>query len=155
MPAWCIILLLSYSGPMDLVGRVECDGMLWIVDGAGADHYWPDPRPLGPMRFVIYQPSGAQLMSVTIGQPITNTISLDLSEFAGVPYQISWYRVGSAPDFDGDSDVDQADFGKIQACLSGAGVWPTSECVTCDMDRDGDVDALDVAAFRKVMLGAQ
>ncbi len=48
--------------------------------------------------------------------------------------------------FDGDSDVDNADYAIILAAYSGAGV-PTNNPL-CDWDLDGDVDDDDVIAFR-------
>jgi len=44
----------------------------------------------------------------------------------------------SLADFDGDGDVDQSDFGQLQAALTESYVWG-------DVDRDGDVDPDDVA----------
>jgi hypothetical protein len=53
-----------------------------------------------------------------------------------------------SPDFDGDEDVDQADFGHLQACLSGTQVpQPLSECQNARLDGDSDVDANDLAVF--------
>ncbi|MEP0841598.1 MAG: cellulase family glycosylhydrolase [Phycisphaerae bacterium] len=58
-------------------------------------------------------------------------------------------------DLDFDDDVDQSDYGRLQACLSGNG-WPVSApaCHNADMDGDGDVDAGDVTLFRKCQTGA-
>ncbi len=50
------------------------------------------------------------------------------------------------PDFDGDTDVDQVDFGHLQNCLSGTQVAQTlAECQDARLDRDGDVDDDDLA----------
>jgi hypothetical protein len=56
-------------------------------------------------------------------------------------------------DFDGDNDVDQQDFGHLQACLSGSGMAPGPGCEDADLDIDGDVDQDDFAAFRACMGG--
>lgn len=58
-------------------------------------------------------------------------------------------------DFDGDSDVDQANFGHLQACLSGNGIPPADErCDDADLDRDKDVDADDYVIFAGCSSGA-
>ncbi len=62
----------------------------------------------------------------------------------------AWVWVAlSAPavpsDFDGDGDVDQADFGHYQVCASGEGVPPVSGCSDADLEGDGDVDEGDLA----------
>lgn len=58
-------------------------------------------------------------------------------------------------DFDNDGDVDQADFGHLQLCLSGAGV-PTSDpqCENAHLDDDEDVDLDDFGIFQSCMSGA-
>ncbi len=61
----------------------------------------------------------------------------------------------AAADFDGDCDVDQSDFGHLQACLGDPCLPPTGPgCVDCDLNGDGCCDALDVAALRERMTGA-
>lgn len=57
-------------------------------------------------------------------------------------------------DFDDDRDVDQSDFGYLQACLAGAEVvQPLPDCVAADMNDDGHVDAYDVTLFLQCMSG--
>lgn len=59
------------------------------------------------------------------------------------------------PDFDGDTDVDQEDFGRFQACYSGPGVIQTDPaCARALLDEDDDVDQSDFALFRDCMSGA-
>jgi hypothetical protein len=59
------------------------------------------------------------------------------------------------PDFDRDGDVDQADFGHFQACLSGEGVSQDDpECQDARLDADEDVDADDFGVFQACMSGA-
>jgi hypothetical protein len=57
-------------------------------------------------------------------------------------------------DFDGDWDVDQIDFGHMQACLTGSS-QPLSDPACCNTRRDGDsdVDQSDVAAFLGCLSG--
>jgi hypothetical protein len=54
---------------------------------------------------------------------------------------------GSLADFNWDGDVDQADFGHLQACLSGSGVSYGPGCQDADLVIDGTVDAADLARF--------
>jgi hypothetical protein len=57
-------------------------------------------------------------------------------------------------DFDGDFDVDQDDFGHMQACLSGSGI-PQDDpgCLPGRLDWDDDVDQLDLALFLACVTG--
>jgi len=58
-------------------------------------------------------------------------------------------------DFDGDKDVDLADFGHLQACLSGSAVPQTDpDCQDAVLDADSDVDQTDVAIFLGCLSGA-
>jgi len=57
-------------------------------------------------------------------------------------------------DFDRDGDVDQANFGRLQACLSGSGVVYLPGCELADLQSDGDVDQDDLMIFRRCMSGA-
>jgi hypothetical protein len=61
----------------------------------------------------------------------------------------------SAPgDFDFDGDVDQADFGIFQLCLSGMGIAQTDPtCAEARLDADNDVDQSDFAVFLRCMSG--
>jgi hypothetical protein len=61
----------------------------------------------------------------------------------------------SAPgDLDVDRDVDQADFGLFQACLSGPGVpQANTACQDAKLDNDDDVDRDDIAIFRACLTG--
>ena len=57
-------------------------------------------------------------------------------------------------DFDGDDDVDQSDFGHIQACLTGPGIrQQDASCLAADLDGDDDVDQSDLAAFHQCTSG--
>jgi len=57
-------------------------------------------------------------------------------------------------DFDKDGDVDQSDFGHLQACLTGAGYSQDAPaCQDTRLDGDSDVDNLDVARFLRCMSG--
>ncbi len=53
-----------------------------------------------------------------------------------------------------DGDVDQADFGRFQACLSGAGaIQSNPECLAALIDDDGDVDGDDTQLFLGCLSG--
>jgi mannan endo-1,4-beta-mannosidase len=59
-------------------------------------------------------------------------------------------------DLDFDGDVDQADFGIMQACLTGStGVLPQSACRNADMNNDGHADDSDAAVFLSCMSGSE
>jgi len=64
---------------------------------------------------------------------------------------LEWPRV--MPDFDRDGDVDAADFGPFQACLSGSGIASGAECSGLDFDTDNDVDLVDFGLFQRCLSG--
>lgn len=58
-------------------------------------------------------------------------------------------------DFDKDGDVDQSDFGHLQACLSGNGVAQNDPaCQDARLDTDADVDLSDLFLFQTCAGGA-
>lgn len=69
---------------------------------------------------------------------------------------VTWSsRVPLPFDFEGDGDVDAADFGRFAACFNTSGQPPASPaCSSADADRDGDVDGSDLAAFQACFNGA-
>jgi len=68
-----------------------------------------------------------------------------------VTINVSVQTVG--PDLDGDTDVDQSDFGLFQACLSGTGVFPEPGCEIADFNGDYFVDQNDYQFFQHCMSG--
>ena len=59
------------------------------------------------------------------------------------------------PDFNGDGDVDQEDFGHLQACLTGPGnSQSAAECMDARLDLDDDVDQDDFAILQGCLSGA-
>lgn len=58
-------------------------------------------------------------------------------------------------DFDGDDDVDLADFLELMACFSGSGVAHAPGCESGDADCDGDVDLADTIAFQDALTPAR
>ena len=62
--------------------------------------------------------------------------------------------VGYQGDFDGDDDVDQADFGHFQRCLTGPGIAQSDPlCTKAKLDADSDVDQDDFGIFQACMSG--
>jgi len=55
----------------------------------------------------------------------------------------------------GRDDVDQADFGYLQRCLSTAGAPCSPECTKADLTNDGAVDQQDVTVFVTCMAGPE
>lgn len=57
-------------------------------------------------------------------------------------------------DLDFDRDVDQDDFGRLQACMTGAGIaWTDLCCQSADLDGDGDVDQSDFGLLQRCFSG--
>lgn len=93
----------------------------------------------------VYRVSGAYTVSLTVtgpGGPSTLTRT-DYVLISDPP----------AADLDGDRDVDQTDFGHLQACFSGPGANFTEGCGDADLDGDTDVDAEDFRRFRLCLSG--
>ena len=60
-----------------------------------------------------------------------------------------------APDFDGDGDVDQADFGHLQECFTHPGTAQNDpDCLDARLDDDDDVDLGDFGKFQDCVSGA-
>lgn len=58
------------------------------------------------------------------------------------------------PDYDGDADVDQDDFGHLQECFTGPGAAVTDpNCLNAPLDDDDDVDIDDFHVFQGCMSG--
>ncbi|MBP7936156.1 MAG: hypothetical protein KA354_16055 [Phycisphaerae bacterium] len=81
---------------------------------------------------------------------------LSASEIATVATQgiARLYDFSHFPDFDGDGDVDQSDFGACQTCMTGAdNPQADPACAPARLDDDADVDAADLAIFLACMSG--
>jgi hypothetical protein len=85
---------------------------------------------------------------------VTLTVTAD-----GGPYVYGQpITVGTPPppvpgDLDGDYDVDQTDFGHLQACLAAPGMAPPGICDDADLDHDVDVDQNDATILLGCMSG--
>jgi hypothetical protein len=85
------------------------------------------------------------------------TITVTSHDALNSPQAITLYLTMEAvpPDLDGDGDVDQSDFGLLQACYSGPGVPVTDPaCAAADLDKDNDVDQSDFSIFHACQTGA-
>lgn len=87
--------------------------------------------------------------SLGVGEHVAHLTVAD-SEASNSPQTITvTLIVGSVPpDFDDDLDVDQEDYGVLQACLtSGAGGSLPAGCGRADFDGDGSVGQVDITIF--------
>jgi hypothetical protein len=80
-------------------------------------------------------------------------MSHHLARSAAIACVLSCVSIVLGADFDGDQDVDQADFGRFQECLSGAGQGIPPGCESADLDGDGSVDQSDLTVFYTCMSG--
>lgn len=64
------------------------------------------------------------------------------------------FTTGIDADFNDDGDVDQEDFGRLQACIGPMGVPAGPACQLQRLDLDGDVDFDDVGLFLACMSGS-
>jgi len=70
-------------------------------------------------------------------------------------FEVDAYFAAFLPDFDGDGDIDLADYGAFQACLTGSFTPQTlPECQLARLDDDSDVDADDTSLFLGCLSGA-
>lgn len=75
------------------------------------------------------------------------TTCLGLAAFAALGLLAS--RSLGVRDFDGDGDVDLADYAEFFVCLNGPGQPPGTDCtIDADFHHDGDVDLVDFASFQ-------
>jgi len=96
-----------------------------------------------------------EVASLEVGQ-YTAVITVSDEEAANDPQTITVNLTVEtvSPDFDHDGDVDQADFGTLQACLSGLGVPQTDQaCQIAKLNNDQAVDSLDISIFLGCLSG--
>ncbi len=138
-----------------------------VPSGAPYDADWPDR--IGPR-------AGAETILTYLGGTADSAgIAFDPGTYRAVSFGVPFETISpearridvmslvmdylTAPrgvpgDFDGDQDVDQADFAHLQRCLTGATLPPTDPaCFNARLDRDGDVDLDDVTVFLRCMTG--
>lgn len=62
---------------------------------------------------------------------------------------VTIYQFAILGDYDGDYDIDLADFGSFQLCFTGPGIEPAdADCLVFDFDDDNDVDLVDFSGFQ-------
>ncbi len=59
------------------------------------------------------------------------------------------------PDFDGDGDVDLADYTALDPCVLGVQAITSSTCTCTDLNADGQVDLYDIAVFQQTYTGSK
>lgn len=87
--------------------------------------------------------------------PVKVEVSDGDGGFAHGQFTVTVWDEGADGDFDGDKDVDLADYAILAGCLAGPGAlpsppppWITENCLAAfDFDSDTDVDLADAAAF--------
>jgi len=111
-------------------------------------------RQSGPGT-VSFENANAAVTTASFSQAGTYVLKLTASdsELSGEDTTTIAVNPSPIPDFDGDTDVDQEDFGRFQACLSGSAQPAGPDCATADMDGDGDVDRTDFAQFYECLGG--
>lgn len=117
------------------------DDYAWSFGDGGASTASDPPH--------IYFDGGHYTVSLTVTGPggsntMTKTDYIDVAE-----------PTGYIGDFDNDDDVDQADFGYFQACMTGPGTAVTNPaCFKVMLDNDNDIDMDDFGLFQECMSGA-
>ncbi|MBN1507558.1 MAG: hypothetical protein JW955_11970 [Sedimentisphaerales bacterium] len=99
---------------------------------------------------------GNYTLSGTIGQPDARNHPQPMT---GGSYRLTggFWVIPECPaipaDYDGDCDVDQADYQTFESCASGPGYVYGSGCDDRDFDTDADVDQSDFAVFQRCLSG--
>ena len=97
---------------------------------------------------------GDYALSGTIGQPDARTKFM-----TGGGYTLlgGFWVIPECPavpaDYDGDCDVDHADFAHFEACFSGPTVLYAGDCSDASFDSDNDVDHKDFGIFQRCYSG--
>jgi uncharacterized protein (DUF362 family) len=107
-----------------------------VVEGAGANGHTVSYDLTGSAP-------GTYTDTITITGP-NNVVYVDVT--------MTVETVG--PDLDSDGDVDQADFGQLQACLTGMTVMVAGDCVAADFDGDDYVSTTDLGVMRDCWTGS-
>jgi hypothetical protein len=129
----------AHLSPTDAILYVATTGgELVRIDAAGPGSSIIDSVALsgGPSALVFSEMLGTAI----VAQPVVDGVDV--------------VRFVTPGDFDGDTDIDLADFTRFQICFTGAGGGPVDcRCAAGDFEPDGDVDAEDHADFAAAMTG--
>jgi hypothetical protein len=125
-------------------GLIDCvDYYAWLADYRAYDG---DPTRPDPCGLTITADGDADSV-VDSCDNCPNTVPGSPVDGYGCPPHIPG-------DFDGDGDVDLADFGRFQTCL-GLVTPPSSPCAWADLDMNGAVNSLDTNRFLPCLSGPQ
>jgi hypothetical protein len=147
---WVMLRRRMDYGTLNQTARVYVNGTLaglWYDAGSNTSHRFRDSEFLVPPALTTDQSS----LAIRIENA---SASADWTEFH---YWVYSYYPPPPPikgDFDGDGDVDQEDFGHLQACLTGVSVDPPLPgCEDALLDGNEYVDQADLAIFIKCFRG--
>lgn len=126
--------------------------------------YRTDQPPTGPNDGALLVVKGGAPGSVQTHSRtgLTNGVTYYYAAYAYREDVSNYYSTSSnifgtpsiKPDMDRDGDVDQADFGLFQLCLTGPSVaQPLPACQAARLDNDEDVDQNDFGIFQSCMKG--
>jgi len=90
-------------------------------------------------------PVGVHTAAITVSDPASQNLSETVTVLLTVKTVL--------PDMDQDGDVDQIDFGRLQACFTQAGQPPASGCETADFNRDSLITSADFEVFKGCLSG--
>ncbi len=143
-------------------GTIEWVGADSVVDGA-PQGLLVTAQP-GTWQTITFLPApaakaytGDGVLWTPTGRGVLEHLALSPVEAAGpLTVYIDGVEQACPPraDFDGDGDVDQADFGYLQLCFSGVADQNNPKCARAHLDSDSDVDDTDFALFMNCFSGA-
>ena len=135
-PAPTTVTITAVASDADgTIGRVEfySNGALLITDTTSPYQYIWNNVPSGSYTLT------ARAFDNSGGMTTSTAVHISVAGYTG--------------DFDGDGDVDQADFSHLQLCLNG-NVAPTDPaCTDADLDKNGFVDVPDTLIFTDCLRG--
>lgn len=153
-------LLPGWTGiPEDIANDGTIVGFDFLVGNRRA---WIQPHGTGPLQeLVSYIESHGGDVPDGLPLQVCQAISADGRYIIGHGAGTGAWRVTIdyplTADFDGDGDVDTADFGLFAQCFAGAANPPAAGCpagVDADLDDDGDVDTSDFGLFSQQFTGS-
>jgi len=136
-----------------LAGLAVASAIAFAQSGGSYDLSWSTMDGGGEMSSA----GGSYALSGTLGQPDARNHP---EPMAGGDYSLTggFWVIPECPaipaDYDGDCDVDQADYTVFEACASGPDVPYVGDCDDRDFDEDADVDQDDFAVFQRCISGA-